>query len=244
MGNLMPTMLTVVLLTHAAAFALTSEDPPKEPTISEQRERLNSQQTDDLLAQIGDTLSGLKSLKADFVQQRHMAAFEDALVAKGTMYFQTPGKIRWELREPYRSALIFDGDSVAKYLLDEPRPRRLKAGSSEVMKEVLRFIALWIQGDFERSRRVFDLHVERECLAPRRGEVDGQVEEVCVFFLVFTPRSSRMTERIRSIELALDEDSTHIDRVTIREKSGDHIVIRFANKQPNLKLADQLFALD
>ena len=173
-----------------------------------------------------------------------MAAFEDTLVAEGTMYFKSPGNIRWELSEPYRSALVFDGERIAKFVYDDGQRRKLKVGSAEIMQEVLKFIALWIQGEFESSRKVFDIAIERVCTAATSSRTDQPSETSWHFILMLTPRSKGMMDRIRSVELTMDKDSKHIDQVTIRERQGDHILIRFTNRICDLEFAEDLFSLN
>jgi len=236
------TLLIVLVCTCSSAMA--DDDRSAEPSKPVMREKLSPEQAGELLDRISDTMRGLTSLKADFTQERHMAAFEDTLVARGTMYFRSPDNIRWELSEPYRSALVFDGERIAKFVFDDGHRRKLKVGSPEIMQEVLKFIALWIQGEFESSRRFFDLAIERVCTATSSSRTDKPSETNCHLVLLFTPRSKGMMDRIRSIELTMDKDSRDIDRVTIRERQGDQILIRFTNRICDLEFAEDLFSLD
>ena len=235
-------LMTTLACAFVAAPASGTDDDKASPPVT--REKLSAERVDELLDLISQATRDLTSLKAEFTQRRHMEAFEDALVSKGTMYFAAPDKIRWELSEPYRSALVFDGERIAKFVYRKGERRKLKTGSAEIMQEVLKFIASWIQGDFESSRKVFDLQIERVCDGISDTRTDGQGNESCELNLVFTPRSSKMSERIRSIELAMRDESKDIDRVTIRESQGDHILIWFADQQRNLELAEDLFALN
>lgn len=189
---------------------------------------LSPEDTEHFLGRVRRKLGTLESLRADFIQERFMAAFVDTLTAKGICYFKAPDKIRWELRDPYRSALVFNKGHVAKFLYDDDRPRKLNPGSKEVMKEVLNFIAMWLRGDFEASREFFDLQVEQ-------GED---------FLVRLTPRAAGMQEMIERIELAVDGDDARIKRVTIRERRGDRIVITFVHEKRNIELEESLFALD
>jgi len=77
------TLLIVFLCVYSSALADDDgSDQPSKPVL---REKLSPEQTGELLDLISDTMRGLTSLKADFTQERHMAAFEDTLVARGTM---------------------------------------------------------------------------------------------------------------------------------------------------------------
>ena len=189
---------------------------------------LSPQETQRFLTRVRHKLGSMKTLRADFIQERRMAAFIDTLTAKGTCYFMAPGRIRWELREPYRSALVFSEGKVAKFLYEDDRLRKLNPGGKGVMKEVLQMIALWLHGDFEGTKEFFDLQV-------LRGSV---------FILRLEPRHKQMQEMIRAIELTMDADSYHIKKVTIRESRGDQIVITFVHEELNVDLDEALFAVD
>ncbi len=189
---------------------------------------LSPQETQSFLTRVRQKLSSMQTLRADFIQERRMGAFIDTLTAKGTCYFMAPGRIRWELREPYRSALVFSDGKVAKFLYEDDRLRKLNPGGKGVMKRVLQMIALWLHGDFEGTKEFFDLRV-------LRGSV---------FILRLEPRHKQMKEIIRAIELTMDADSNHIKKVTIRENRGDQIVITFVHEELNVDLDEALFAVD
>ena len=217
-------LATLLCFISAPAQAETGE----QPAAPETAERLSPEAQERFLGQVRQKLSNLKSLQADFVQERRMAAFMDTLTAKGTCYFRAPDRIRWELKEPYRSALVFNKGKVAKFLYDHDRLRKLNPGSKEIMKEILKFISRWMQGDFDSSKEHFYM----------------QVEKNDVFLVRLTPRATQMKDMIHAIELTVDGDYAHIKSVTIREARGDRIVITFLHEKRNVDLAEDLFALN
>jgi outer membrane lipoprotein-sorting protein len=114
------------------------------------------------LDEVAERLGTLKTIRADFLQQRQMAAFVDTLTAHGTCHYQAPDKIRWEMKAPYRSALVFNAGRVAKFVYDENRARKLSPGSKEVLQEVLKLMSFWMRGDFASSRELFEIEIERD----------------------------------------------------------------------------------
>ncbi|MFQ5591692.1 MAG: outer membrane lipoprotein carrier protein LolA [Phycisphaerae bacterium] len=198
------------------------------PAPSTAPHELSDEQTQRFLSDISDKLGSVTTLRADFVQERRMAAFIDPLTAKGTCFFMAPQRIRWELKEPYRSALLFNDGKVAKVLYEDGRPRRLEHGSREVMRQVLRIIALWMRGDFDAAKEYFDTQVLRDS----------------VYRLRLTPRGEEMAAIIRTIELAVDPESKRIRQITIREARDDQIVITFVREEVNIALDEALFAVD
>ncbi len=188
---------------------------------------LSPDETQQFLLRIRENLGSLRTLRADFLQQRRMEAFMDTLTAKGTCYFQAPDKLRWELKEPYHSALVYNQGEVGKFLYEDGRARRLNPPGREIMTEVLKFITGWMWGDFESTKKFFDL----------------QIEEGDALLIRLLPRSTKLKDVVRSIELSVRDDPWQVNGVTIREMRGDEIVITFSRQERNVKLDEALFAL-
>ncbi len=218
--------IAFISLFSAVALSLTGGgDRPSEPAPGRE---LSQTETQLFLEQVSDNLGSLETLRVDFLQERRMSAFVDTLKAKGTCYFQAPDRIRWELKEPYHSALVFNQGKVAKFLFERDTVRKLNPGAKEIMREVLKLICQWMQGDFESSEELFDMRVER-------GDD---------FLVHLTPSRGKMRDIIQSIELSLDGKSKHISKVTIQESPSDRIVITFLKEQWNIELDKDLFSLD
>ncbi len=160
---------------------------------------LSPEATRRFLTEMKQKLGALKTLKADFIQQRRMSAFMDTLTATGTCYFRSPDRIRWELKEPYHSALVFSEGKVAKFLFDNDRARKLNPASGEIMAEVLKMISLWMRGDFESSESLFNLQVERRPAVHVR----------------LTPRSDTIRHVVHWVELTRDVDSPRFHTIQV-----------------------------
>lgn len=139
------------------------------PRVVEDEELLDAQQTERFLADVKEELGGIKTLRADFVQERHMRIFEEPLVAKGTIYYKAPAALRWELREPYSSVLLYSEGELNKWVLDNDRRREINLASQEIMRQVIGMIIEWMRGDLEKSREHFNLTVAH---APESYQVE------------------------------------------------------------------------
>ena len=52
----------------------------------------------------------VKSIRADFIQEKHMKILTRPFVSKGILLYRVPGGLRWEYTEPVKSVLLmFDG---------------------------------------------------------------------------------------------------------------------------------------
>ena len=188
---------------------------------------LSSDEVDAFLEEMSQVLFSMKSMQVDFEQERHLAMFLKPLVSKGICFFEDPGRLRWEIFEPYKSLLIFNGNSVAKYDFSQGEPRRLNLGSEDVIREVLVQIMDWMKGDFRASAEIYDIRISRN--------EDYQLRLI--------PQSRELLENIKFIELYIDNRTKHITQVLIRETKTDFVRIEFTNERNNLELDEKLFDL-
>ncbi len=189
---------------------------------------LAPEEQDAFLQRMADTLREMQTLRAEFVQERHLALFVEPLEAKGVCAFAKPAKLRWEITAPYVSILILNEGKVAKFDLVEGELRRMSLGAEELLREVLGQIVEWIKGDCARARELYDLEFQR-------GEG---------FRIVMRPRSAELKKAITAVELSIDASTCRATKVVVREPGEDFLEIRFSQDEVNVRLDDQLFDLE
>jgi outer membrane lipoprotein-sorting protein len=54
------------------------------------------------LKKLSATTAKAETLCVEFVQERHLALFDEPLKTEGVLIFQKPNAIRWEVTKPYR----------------------------------------------------------------------------------------------------------------------------------------------
>ena len=192
--------------------------------------KLNEAEQKEFLAGLQVSLESIKKLAGNFTQERHLSLFMDPLIAKGVCFFEYPGKLRWEIYEPYQSILIYNGKGVSKFDADEKGGlRKLNLGNSDILMEILAQITAWMKGDFSRSGDVYALSI-------MKGDRDNM--------LVLTPKSEKLLKNIKAIELSARKDNNHISSVTIRESREDFIRISFYDEKINPEIPETVFDLD
>ena len=90
----------------------------------------------------------LRSVQADFIQEKHLKILARPIISAGSFTFQAPQSLRWEYRTPIRSILLMHGGKVRKFMerdgvLAEDKGMRLDA-----MQVVLAEISNWLDGRF------------------------------------------------------------------------------------------------
>ncbi len=182
---------------------------------------------DEVIKEITASLQSVKTLKAEFTQERHLAIFLDVLSSRGIFYFEMPGKLRWEITEPFSSILIFNGGYVAKFNRENGAYVRMKLGMEDVLQEVLNQILAIMHGDFEKVHKVYGITV-----------IPGNDRR-----LVLKPLSAGLAKVIKDMELSIDRNTNHVTKIVIHEPHDDYIEIRFLAEEQNGTLDRGIFDL-
>jgi outer membrane lipoprotein-sorting protein len=209
--------ILLVLLIFAIQFLNAQNNNPLRQ--AEQQEVLNT---------ITQKLSDVKNLKADFKQIRHMDILTEPLVSVGICYFEEPDKMRWELTRPYQSILIYNANDIAKFNVADGKVEKLNLGAEDLMREILKQIISWIQGDFDKAADIYDLKI-----------FEGEK-----YKLVLTPKSDELTKSIQSIEMVFNADLQNISSVQINESGKNYIKIEFLNTMNNIDIDKLIFNIN
>jgi outer membrane lipoprotein-sorting protein len=178
-----------------------------------------------ILKTIKEKLSTVNNLKAEFKQSRHMEILIDPLVSEGYCYFEKPDKLRWELNKPYQSILIYNANVVAKFDVKDGQVEKLNLGTEDLMREILKQIISWMQGDFSKTSEIYDLKIYKSD----------------TYKLVLIPKSKELIKSIQSIELVFKADLKNISMVMINESAENFIKIEFSNEQDNISIDKKIF---
>jgi len=181
-----------------------------------------------LLEKLEGTLGDIRSLRAPFVQEKHLSIFEDVVSTTGTLYFVPPQNVRIQMDEPFESALITNGHAVAQFERIDGEWKRIRSGGEPVILEVTGQIAAWLRGSFGTQTDIYALS----------AEVDESTR------LVLIPTDPDFAERIARIEITVAPDFASVARIEIREPGGDFTALIFENSERDIELPADLFRTD
>jgi len=211
--------LVIVLIGGAAALFPFGASP-------QSSEAMPPPELDALLARLQVTLGDLKSLHANFEQEKHLSIFQDVVRSSGELFFAPPGRIRIQMLAPFQSALIADGKSVAQYEYMDGRWQRIRSGGEELILAVTGQIAAWLQGDFRNQTDLYSLSGLRD-ENPR---------------IVLTPIDPEFAKRIARIEITIAQSLTTVSRIEIHEPGGDCTALSFSGHRRNEEVSLSIFA--
>ena len=164
----------------------------------------------------------VKTIRADFVQEKHLQILSRPLISKGVFYYEAPGSLRWEYQSPIRSILLMHEGRVTRYIWGKNGFRRDSGLSLQAMQIVLQEITKWLGGHFDDNPDF------TASLEPDRR-------------IVLTPKKKAFSAIIRNIELILSDQPGVIKSVTIYEGEKSFTRIIFKNVRVNEVLKETVF---
>jgi outer membrane lipoprotein-sorting protein len=176
-----------------------------------------------------DTLDGIKqnakdirSIQADFVQEKHMKILINPLISEGKFYFSYPQSLRWEYTRPIQSLLVMHNENIKRYVMSSEGMIEDSSAALQGMQVFFQEIISWIQGDFEKN-----------------PDFTAELQPGGVIYL--RPKDPAMMHFIEKIALKLTETPGIIESATIYETPTTYTLIRFNNTKINQAIDDSVF---
>jgi outer membrane lipoprotein-sorting protein len=171
----------------------------------------------------GMALAEVRSVQADFQQEKHLKILARPIISRGTFLFQAPQSLRWEYRSPIRSVLLMHGGKVRKFVERDGEFREDGGMGLDSMQVVLAQIADWLDGRFT-DNDMFSVSYPDERT------------------LLLTPKGQALAGLISNVQLELADQKGLLDRVTIFEGPDSYTAMTFTNRTLNQEIPAVLFA--
>ena len=166
----------------------------------------------------------VRTLEADFVQRYTLGA--QTLVESGRVYFQKPGRMRWDYTNPTDKLFLTDGEYAYLYVSGERQVRRQPIRKAPEWQAAFALLLGRVE-----LRRVFS-NLELFRVHRLEGPTRWQLRAL--------PKSEK--QAFTEIWFDLD-DSYRIQRVEIRQRDGSQMEFHFRRWQENRPLSPELFQL-
>ena len=164
----------------------------------------------------------IKTVRAEFVQEKHMKILARPLVSRGVFYFRAPDALRWEYRSPVHSILLMHDGKTRRYFKSNGAISEDAGAHLQSLQMVLQDITQWLNGRFEENP------------AFRAGLEPGRK-------IVLRPREKSLAAMIQRIELILSDRPGIIAAVMIYEGEDSYTRFEFKNTILNQPLQDSIF---
>ena len=172
---------------------------------------------------IKTAISHIQSVKASFVQEKHMKILIKPLVSKGVFFFQKPDSLRWEYLTPIRSVLVFHNASVQYFFMGSHGLTKTAGSGIQAMEVWLQEMANWLNGRFDENP-AFDMRL-----------IPGSKK------IILTAKDPSIGRFVRKIEIYLARQPGGIKSVWIYESKDSYTRLIFKNLTFNDNLKPDLF---
>ncbi len=168
----------------------------------------------------------LKTLSADFVQDKNLLIMDEIIQSKGRFVYQAPNAVRWEYRQPYQYLIIINNGKIT--IKDEQKTNQVDMASNPVFKQINDLMLSTVKGDILLNPN-FNAKV---------------YESPDNYRLELLPQDKNIKEFISTIYLFLDKADFSVKTIKIEEPLGDYTNISFINKQINASIPENSFKLN
>lgn len=233
-----PLLLSVsiaFLLFAGLAASETAEDtahPPDKPAASEDNSSADGEapeegvSLEDLFKRMEKELAEIKTVRADFRQEKDLAMFEKTVVLSGRMAVQNPGKFAWHVDEPVKYSMVIIDADVSQWDEDTNRVTKVNIDRDPVFQIAFKQLTLWFSGDYAKLVEDYDVDIlQRD-----------------PYVVIFTPREGSIFEKmIDGVTVTFREDERYIKKIEIREVTEDKTTISFKNPVLNEEVPPELW---
>lgn len=164
----------------------------------------------------------LRSVQANFFQEKHLKILAQPISARGVFAFQAPRSLRWEYLYPLHTLLLVHGSDIRKLVDHDGKLVEEKSASLDAMNLALEEITNWLAGRFTENPAFSAEFPDRKRI-------------------ILRPREKGLAAIISSIELHLSGSEGLLDSVIINEGQDAYTKITFSDAVLNRQLDEHLF---
>ena len=172
----------------------------------------------ELITHVQQQLRNVETVQADFTQEKNLTMMKHKLVIRGNFALQKPDKVMWNVREPVKYAIRVMGDQVTQWDEDTNKVQTINVGNDPTFKAISQQLQSWFMGNYKELENSYDVYlVSQKPLTFRFGPKAGSV----------------MSKVLSWIEVTFGPEERNIDRMQVREASGDVTTMVFSNTRLN-----------
>ena len=175
---------------------------------------------------ITDASLGITTIRSDFTQEKEVSVLSEKIVSKGKFFFKKEKLLRWEYTDPFKYLIIINNDQLL--VRDDNRENRISLQSNKVFREVNNIIMGAVRGTL---------------LADTKNFKATLFDDNAAYLCILVPLSPRLKEALSEIWLWFNKNDYTVDKLDLRETSGDYTRIRFSGKQLNTVISDENFTV-
>lgn len=166
--------------------------------------------TAELAARMAQRLEQAPVLRAEFTQEKSMAAFKKPLQTRGRMVFARSQGVIWTIESPFKLSYVLAEDRIVE-IGEDGVPQVRTARDIPGLAQVASLFRALLGAQAEALAEVFTITPD--------GTLDA-------WRLTLVPKPGPLTQAMREIRMS---GSRHVERIRIEEANGDSTTLVFRN---------------
>jgi len=208
-------ILVLILILHLSGTLLTAQIKPLSPADAQ-----------DARKRISEASRTTFSIEAQFTQTKELSVIREKIISKGVFYFKKEKFLRWEYTDPFPYLIIFNNDKI--YVKDEDKENHISLQSNKVFREVNNILIGAVEGTLLNDSKNFTCNIT---------DLHDQFQAVMI------PVNPRIKETLSEISLYFNKTDYTVDKLIMREVSGDYTRVEFSGKKINQSVPDAKFII-
>ncbi|NVO18772.1 MAG: outer membrane lipoprotein carrier protein LolA [Bacteroidetes bacterium] len=162
---------------------------------------------------------------SDFEQHKKVSMMQKEMISSGKFTFKKDNKLRMEYFKPFSYIFILNNDNIL--IKNEQRENNYSAKSNKLFSMVSRLTMDCVTGDVINSKD-FDVQI---------------FENESKYKFILKPRLKAIKSLISEIEVLIGKNDFTVEKIIMKEESGDNTTLIFSNKRINQLVSDEVFTL-
>ncbi len=190
--------------------------------------RLDGEERVRAIERLQEQHKAIHAVRMMVVQRKQHPLLKTAGVSQGTLLFQRPDRLRWDIRAPERTIVVLDRPTLVIYRPDRKEAERRDLRGDFVARAALEFLVAGMSLAVPELEKRFEVELFQ----------DGGT-----LTFALTPRSQFMAQAVSSITLTLESADGLPHSVVIVGRKGDRTETTFTNILVNPPVPNDAFAL-
>jgi outer membrane lipoprotein-sorting protein len=167
--------------------------------------------------------AGMNTLKSDFIQEKSISMLKNKIISEGIFIYKKDSRLRMEYTKPYTYLFLMDSDKIV--IKNSQKTSGVSANSNKLFKMISRMTIDCVTGNILNSKE-YTIKVS---------------ENSKNYYLDLVPRQKLIKSLFDRIDILISKTDFTVDRIEMKESSGDNTVLIFSNKRINNPVSDEVF---
>ena len=174
-----------------------------------------------VLLRLEDKMSGVKTVEADFTQEKRLSVFSQPVTIKGKIFIQKPQLFSWHAQSPVRYSLLIKGDVIKQWDEESNQVQQFSLSRNPGFSIAIAQMKVWFSGAYVSLLKDYAVKIISQ---------DPVILE-------FAPiQSNPAFGLIKGVKVSFEKDERYLQEIRIEEKNGDIAILTFFSVKLNMPI--------